>query len=284
VPYVYFTNEQDGNGNSHPFMVIASYGLPDGMALLWDVPQPPGDGTPGLEYTNQAVTRSYHKEAFLMKIPMRDYGEVSSLSENIMANDLASDKGESNYDHHNYASVSATGVAIDGVIIYPSYNNTLNVAQTAAEISARAMHAGRGLGVHYHGDAHSSNDSGLNLYNNHDYDGQSHPPMVSIGFDGVAGYGVYRTGDTTSDGVNVVLDAFGGHEHDEYAYHYHSFTQQGFTSAGKGPGDPAGEIEYVKHLLPPFGAWSGRINDIPEFWDGTSPNYVGGNSVYLGTQ
>jgi len=212
VPYVYFTNEADDEGVHHPFMVIASYGLPDSLTLLWDVAKPPGDG----------------------------------------------------------------------LVIYPSYNNSLHVAQTDAELSAHGMHSGRGLGAHYHADAHSATGEGLNLYNASDCSGHSHPPIVSIGFDGVAGYGVYQEGDTSSDGVSVSLDSFGGHEHDAYAYHYHSFTQAETTSVGNGPGDPAGGVAYTAHQLPPLGAWSGRINDIPEFWDGTAlTTWEGGAFIWV---
>jgi hypothetical protein len=284
VPYVFFTNEADADGVHHPFMVIASYGLPDSMALLWDVAKPPGDGGAGVGYEDQSVTRSFHRESFLMKIPLRDYGEVESLTENDMNSDLATDAGETNLTHHNYASLSATGVAIDGVVIYPTFNNALHVVQADAEISAHGMHSGKGLGLHYHADAHSASKEGLNLYNSSDYIGHSHPPIVSMGFDGVAGYGIYQNGDTTSDGIDIDLDSFGGHEHGNYGYHYHSFTETERTAAGVGPTDPVGEVEYTKHMLPPLGAWSGRINDIPEFWDNTVPNYVGGNSVYLGTE
>jgi len=170
------------------------------------------------------------------------------------------------------------------VVIYPSYNNSLHVAQTAAELSAHGMHSGRGLGAHYHADAHSATQEGLNLYNSSDYEGRSHPPIVSMGFDGVAGYGVYLQNDTSSDGATIDLDDFGGHEHDDYAYHYHSFPAAAITDTGNGPEDPAGGVSYTAHQLPPMGAWAGKINDIPEFWDGTSPNYVGGRSVYLGTE
>lgn len=283
VPYVYFTNETDNDGVNHPFMVIASYGLPDSLALLWDVAKPPGDGIGGA-YPDQSVTRSFHREAFLTKIPMRDYGEVESLTENDMNADLATDVNVTVFTHHNRASVSATGMAIDGVVIYPTFNNSLHVAQVDAELSAHGMHSGRGLGVHYHADAHSAKGEGLNLYNDADYEGHKHPPVVSIGFDGVAGYGFYQEGDTTSDGVDTPLDGFGGHEHGDYGYHYHSFTQVEVTETGAGPGDPPGGVEYTAHMLPPLGAWKGRINDIPEFWDNRSPNYVGGNSVYLGTE
>lgn len=276
VPYVYFTNATNDQNEHHPFMVIASYGIPDVMALLWDVPRPPGDGNGG-NYESQSVTRSYHREAYLTKIPLRDYGEVSSLIENTMVNDLASDAGENQFDHHNYASVSATGIAVDGVVIYPTYNNTLHIAQEAAELSAQGMHSGRGLGVHYHADAHSGTGSGLHLYNARDYVGRDHPPIVSMGFDGIAGYGIYQSGDTSSEGVNTPLDDFGGHEHGIYAYHYHSFTSNTESDGGA-------SVSYVAHKLPPLGAWAGRINDIPDFWQGTSPNYVGGRSAYLGNE
>jgi hypothetical protein len=283
VPYVFFTNESDESGVHHPFMVLASYGLPDSLSLLWGVSRPPGDGV-GDGYDNQSVTRSHHRESFLMKIPLRDYGLVESLTENVMVNDLASDVNETELDHHNYASVSATGVAIDGVLIYPTYNNALQVSQSAAELSAHGMHSGRGLGVHYHADAHSAAGAGLNLYNESDYAGHTHPPIVSIGFDGVAGYGVYQSGDSTSDGAELALDDFGGHEHGDYGYHYHSFTREEVTPDGAGPSDPAGGVIYTSHNLPPQGAWAGRINDIPEFWDDQAPNYVGGISRYLGTE
>lgn len=274
VPYVYFTNEKDTGGTYHPFMVIVSYGLPDSLALLWDVAKPPGDGLTQ-SYLTQSVTRSFHREAFMIKIPLRDYGQVGSLTENVMVNNLASDIGVTQFSHHNYTSISATGVAIDGVIIYPAYNNALHFAQSDAELSAHGMHSGRGLGVHYHADAHSATHEGLNLYNEADYEGKSHPPAVSIGFDGIAGYGAYKTADTSSEGATIALDDFGGHGHGTYGYHYHSFTKAASTSSS---------IPYTVHALPPQGAWAGRINDIPEFWDGPAPNYVGGRSVYLGTQ
>jgi hypothetical protein len=126
VPYVYFTNAQDTSGNYHPFMVIATHGLPDTLANLLDVPHPPGDGLSG-QYEDQKITRSFYMENFLLKIPMRDYGEVSKVTENDLTaiSSLADDVKEANYDHHNYASVGSSAVAIDGVVVYPSYNRHL---------------------------------------------------------------------------------------------------------------------------------------------------------------
>lgn len=277
VPYVYFTNAKDEQGVYHPFMVIATYGLPDTEALLWDVTQPPGDGLTRA-YSTQEVTRSYHKEGFLMKVPMKDYGVVTEIGENKMVNDLGSDKNVRELDHHNYASVSGLGVAIDGVVIYPTYNNALHVSAAEGELSAHGQHAGQGLGTHYHADAYAATGEILNLYNATDYIGRSHPPIVSIGFDGVAGYGIYQSDD--SDGAWVPLDEFGGHDHGGYGYHYHSFSVEEITSER----GQTKTYTYTAHKLPPLGAWAGYINDIPDFWDGTSPGYGGrGATRWLGT-
>lgn len=275
VPYVYFTNETDENDDYHPFMVIATHDIPDTLALLGDVPRPPGDGLAG-DYTTQNVTRSFYMENFLLQIPLRDYGEVSSVDENDLSaiGSLADDVGESDYDHHNYASTGQSAVAIDGVVIYPSFNNRLVFAQQDAELSARGMHSGRGLGVHYHADPHSAaltsstNDTGFNLYNESDYTG-NHPPVISIGFDGIAGYGFYLNGDTSSDGVNIALDEFGGHEHEDYGYHYHAHTTDRTTTINLN--------DYTTHELGPLGAWAGRINYIPSFQQGGNRNIWLGN-------
>jgi len=282
IPYVYFTNEADEEGVHHPFMVIASYGVTEGMVNLWDVPRPPGDGTPGTGYDEQTVTRSAANQGYFAKIPMKDYGEVESLTENSMVNDLASDVPEAvDFTHLNYTSTSATGIAIDGVVVYPALNNTLNIAASAGELSSVGIHSGRGLGVHYHADAHSATANGLNLYNAADYEGYAHPPIISFGFDGVAGYGRYREGDTTSAGATEALDEWGGHEHGVYAYHYHA-EAVGATAVTQGP--EGSSTAYTAHMLPPKGAWRGRINAIPEFWDGTAPAYGGRPGVYQGVE
>ena len=273
-PYVYFTNPTDSSDVHHPFMVIVGYGLPESLALLWDVARPPGDGAGSSGYAGEGVTRSFHREGFVLKIPMKDYGEVSSLTENTLTSSLADDEGVTDYDNFNYTSTSSTGVAIDGVVVYPSYNNQLHFSQTEGELSAQGMHSGKGLGVHYHADAHSAANSGMNLYNDLDYVGKTHPPIISMGFDGVAGYGRYKDGDTTSDGASVALDAYGGHEHDGYGYHYHAYTRTETTTIG--------QVSFTEHTFPPQGAWGGKINDIPAFLKTTSPDDIDENAPYLG--
>jgi len=56
------------------------------------------------------------------------------------------------------------------------------------------LHSGRGLVSHYHADGFSATQSGFNLYNAIDYVSHTHPPIVSLGFDGVAGFGRYLEG------------------------------------------------------------------------------------------
>ena len=86
-------------------------------------------------------------------------------------------------------------------------------------------------------------------------------------------------GDATSDGIANTLDDWGGHEHGTYGYHYHSETAEK-TAEVKGP--DGGSVSYTAHILPPKRAWRGRINPIPEFWDGSAPGYGGRGGRYHG--
>ncbi|MGA1195645.1 MAG: hypothetical protein ACO36I_03975, partial [Candidatus Latescibacterota bacterium] len=213
------------------------------------------------------------------KIAMKDYGEVETLTENTLTDNLATDENVSTFNHLNYASVSATGIAIDGVVVYPSLNNTLAFAQEVGEITSTGIHSGRGLGAHYHADGHSATGRGFNLYNTPDYAGQTHPPIISLGFDGIAGYGKYIPNDTSSEGATEPLDAWGGHRHGIYGYHYHSETA---TQTATSPGSQ--NQSFTAHMLPPRGAWRGKINTIPEFWDGRAPVYGGRPNRYHGIE
>ncbi len=257
VPYVYFTNAADDTGVHHPFMVIATYSIADKPNRLQDVSRPPGDGSTA-HYPDQNVTRDATLQLDLVKIPLKDYGTISTLTENTLPATLNSDEGSPSANNvENYASTSGIGVAIDGVIIYPILNNTLVTAHSAAEITANGIHVGQGMGLHYHGDGHSVLKNDLNLYNIQDYAGQSHPPLIGFGLDGIALYGIYENLYPAMEGFSTGLDTFGGHTHGDLGYHYHAHTQTKTTAAG---------ASYTAHTLM-RGAWRGRINAIPEFWD-----------------
>ncbi|PIB36088.1 hypothetical protein BFP72_12130 [Reichenbachiella sp. 5M10] len=267
VAYVYFTNARDDNGAPHPFMVIASHNASDGPNFLIDVARPPGAGDEG-GYAEQSITRNAVLEVKLVKIPLRDYGLVDDLTDNDFSayGTLASDLNLpiSDYDVYNYASVASNGIAIDGVVIYPSYNNNLRFAALDAEITSTGIHVGRGMGLHYHADGHGYNQNGINLYNTEDFAGKNHPPMIGFAYDGLALFGRYEQSHTAMLGYDVSLDEFGGHAHGDLGYHYHAFGQEVTFTDEMGSTGP-----FVQHFLL-VGAWKGNINAIPGIMEGST--------------
>ena len=261
---IYFTNASDDNGVPHPFMVIGSHCLAARPNLLLDVNRPPG-ATPGVGYAQSEVTRHGKLGQFLAKIPLKDYGLVSTLLDNDLSpfGDLASAydaiHGSSTVkDEFNYAGTASIGMAVDGVTIYPSYNNNLRHTVEDAEITSSGIHVGGGLELHYHADAHAFNGNGINLYNISDYNSNDHPPVIGISYDGIALFGKHENSFSSMAGSQVSLDEYGGHDHgDGFGYHYHAHTQSaiGITP----PNNP-----FNQHILL-VGAWKGNINDIPGF-------------------
>ena len=284
APYVYYTNEKDAAGVMHPFMVIASYSVQDRPNRLLDVTVPPGDGT-GSGYADQKVTRDALLGQFLYKIPLKDYGEVSKVGDNTMTDSagagktLAADVGSTVYNVYSWTSINTVGIAVDGVEIYPLFNNVLLASVEKGEVTQSGIHVGQGMGLHWHGDGHSANGNKMNIYNLRDYTG-SHPPLIGFGNDGLALYGKYESAYSTMDGYSTAIDGFGGHEHDGYNYHYHAHTMA--SSALQAISAYPGSATYTVAVLMK-GAWAGLINDIPEFWNGDNPNTSGGQqNKYVG--
>ena len=287
VPYVYFTNAQDDSGAYHPFMTVGTRNGTGGPNFLLDVARPPGDGASG-SYEEQTITRNAVLSSALFRIPLKDYGLVSSLTDNDLSshNSLAADAGVSsaNYDVYNYSSYSVSGLAVDGVKIYPSYNNTLVFAPVNAEITTTGVHVGRGMGLHYHADGHGFTGNGINLYNIEDYEGHTHPPVIGFAMDGLAIFGKYESDYSTMDGAMVDLDEYGSHDHDDYGHHYHAFENE-VSSDVKGEA-----VNFTQHFLM-VGAYRGKINDIPGFQDGGTNQlkdaelgrYVGVKDSYVTT-
>ena len=223
VENVYFTNAADDDGVYHPFMVIASHNAPAGPQFLIDVARPPGDNCCEGGYAEQNVTRNAVLEVKLVKIPLTDHGLVSTFTDNDLSSygTLAEDMGltEEDWTIDNYTSLSSTGIAVDGVMIYPASNNVLVYATFSAEITESGIHVGRAMGFHYHADGHSFNGNGINLYNLSDYDGHTHPPIIGFVFDGIALFGKYESTYDSMDGYDDVLDDYNGHTHGDYGYH-----------------------------------------------------------------
>ena len=255
--YVYFTNATDDNGVPHPFLVTASFAASTRPNQLIDVSRPPGDGEGG-GYEEQSVTRTTKGASYLMKVPLKNYGLTDALSDNDLSayGDLGEDAGATTQTVYNYASLSSNGVAVDGVPIYPSLNNTLLHASNAAEITHGGIHVGRGLELHYHADGHSYSKNGINLYNLADYEGRNHPPLIGMAYDGVALFGRYEENYEAMEGYSIVLDEYGGHDHgDNFGFHYHAHTQE-VSSTGNNA------VTFDQRFLL-VGSWKGKVNDIP---------------------
>jgi hypothetical protein len=129
-----------------------------------------------------------------------------------------------------------------------------------------------GGGPHCHADGYQSG-AALGLYNDSDYSGVSHPPLIGFGYDGIALFGIYRTTDTSLKGYTTSLDEFGGHNHDAMGYHYHAHTVLDYQ--------PSGESTSYKSTLHVLmkGAYIGKTSLIPCFRGGgnfNSNKYMGG--------
>ena len=276
VPYVYFTNEQDSTGKYHPFMVVVNYGNPASPNGLKDIPKPPGAGTG--DYASSKVTRYTNLENYVSMIPMKDYGQVSVVTENTYTRTLWSDVANTTKpkDVYTYADTADNGILIDGSVMFPNFNNQLRPSALEGELSASGCHVGQGGGgPHCHADGYQSG-AALGLYNDSDYSSVTHPPLIGFGYDGIALFGIYRSSDTSMKGYTTALDEFGGHNHDDLGYHYHAHTVADYQPYGEST-----SLKSTLHVLMK-GAYIGKTNLIPCFRGGGSfstNKYLGGNAT-----
>ena len=222
VPYVYFTNEKDTSGKYHPMMVVVNYGNQPSPNGLKDVPHPPASGSGS--YAASLVTRFSNLENYVTTIPMKDYGVVTDVTENVFTKNLWIDRTTASLkaDVYTYADSADNGLLIDGSVMFPAYNNTLVPSHLFGELTASGCHVGQGGGgPHCHFDGYQSGLS-LGVYADADYVGKTHPPLIGFGYDGIALFGKYRSSDTSMLGYSTALDNFGAHNHDGIGYHYHA--------------------------------------------------------------
>lgn len=262
VPYVYFTNEKDTTtGIYHPFMVVVNYGNQSSPNGLKDIPSPPCAGACGT-----AVTRFSNLENYITMIPMRNYGQVTLVTDNaILTTNLWSDVsgkvGSATLDKnvYTYADIADNGLLIDGSVMFPAFNNTLVPSHLRGELSAGGCHVGQGGGgPHCHADGYQSGQ-GLGLYNDADYLSKTHPPLIGFGYDGIALFAQYRSTDSAFLGYSTALDDFGGHNHDSIGYHYHAHTVSNYQPVGLDS-----SYKSNMHLLMK-GAYIGKVDTIPNF-------------------
>lgn len=273
VPYVYFTNEKDTSGKYHPFMVVVNYGNQASPNGLKDVPHPPGYGTGS--YPTSKVTRFSNLENYVLAIPMKDYGQVTAVTDNVFTSNLWTERTNTaiTADVYTYADKADNGLLIDGAVIFPTYNNSLIPSHLAGELSASGCHVGQGGGgPHCHSDGYQAG-FGLGLYNDADYLNKTHPPLIGFGYDGISLFGQYRTSDSAMLGYGTALDAFGGHNHDGIGYHYHAHVVLNHKP-------PLMSSTTQLNVLMK-GAYIGNTNNIPYFRTNASfkdNKYLGGST------
>ena len=218
------SSKADAEGVHHPHMMIASYGVPEGMTHLWDVPRPPGDGTPGTQYPEQTVTRNASSVGYLVKIAMKDYGIVETLTENGMVKDLGSDEGATEATHQLHESLSDGNRSGRRRCLSVSQQHLVTGSGGRRDCQYRPALRTRpcqplprrwfqrdtvrlqSLQCHRLCITHSPTDRFTRLR------WGSRLRKVS-------------RGDTTSDGVDEPLDDWSGHTHGAYGYHYHTVVE-----------------------------------------------------------
>jgi hypothetical protein len=159
-------------------------------------------------------------------------------------------------------AAGAVGVAIDGVPLFPNYNNRGQYTWTSCEVDECNAHSGKGNDYHYHGDPFGPSC----LYNTSSYAGE-HPPIIGFSLDGFSLYGRYTAADSQT-GVSIALDSCGGHEHPidgASTYHYHSAVETELSS--NLDGTTGGPYSYTAFKLAPAECFAGDINAISNFWN-----------------
>ncbi|CAD7966229.1 unnamed protein product [Amoebophrya sp. A120] len=258
------------------YLIVAASGLPPaynpgqtgGDLYLKSTPLPPGGNT-------ACRVRTAAAQLNVFKIPLNPT-QVAAGQSNTIANPLNNVPGMPN--------AGAIAVAIDGIPMFPNYNNRGLFTWTSCEVDRCNAHSGKGEDYHYHGDPFGTKC----LYTEADFTDATngHPPLIGWSLDGYDVYGRYTK--TTQLGQATALDACGGHEHGTTTgggvtsitgYHYHPEVEQKTTSSLDGTNLNGATVTYTAYKLAPMECWKGNVGAIPNFW--TSNN---GQALYDSTK
>ena len=165
----------------------------------------------------------------------------------------------------------AIAMAIDGVPMFPNYNNRGLPTWVSCEVDRCNAHSGKGNDYHYHGDPYGTKC----LYDDEDYSNTTHPPVIGFALDGYTIYGRYT--EETQDGIGEALDNCGGHTHTIdgiSVYHYHPAVEENVATHSL-DGVSGSGFTYTAYRLAPTTCWKGNVDIISKFWDsdGRQPNY-----------
>lgn len=238
------------------FLVIWSTGLPahDARTSLLKIPLPPGgDAVCRVRTAGSTLT--------VFKIPLVPAAATLPGRNNSLPRPLGLVPG--------MPEAGAIGVAIDGVPLFPNFNNRGLPTWVSCEVDKCNAHAGKGQDYHYHGDPY-----GLGcVYDASAYTAGGHPPLIGWALDGYEVHGKHIA--ATDLGQVVELDYCGGHEHDGLAYHYHSETRTGQSTNTLDGVPGSGPFAFTAYNLAPTNCWHGNISLISNFWNSaaTQANY-----------
>jgi len=232
------------------FLVIHSDNEPGHVDSLENIPRPPGGGDGGT-YDSQCVTRAREVQFLSFKVPL----ETTALSSALDTNNAGSLKSNNVEQLPGVSGIPARGpvaVALNGMPVFPIYNNQGKPSWESCELDHCNAHVGKGFDYHYHGDPFGPDC----LYTSSDYaDVNAHPPQWAFSLDGYKVFGRYLS--DSAPGKTVVLDNCGGHTHDEWGYHYHSWVADATSPQGS----------YTAFNYGPYNCWKGDISKIDKFWD-----------------
>lgn len=140
------------------YLILISTGKASHTDGLSDIPRPPGDGTSSV-YSSQTVTRSYHEDFQVWKVPVstkRTYrgSTVGSSDTNYVAMSNQTDPTSFRIAAGATLDVGLPtsgpiGISISGQQIYPVYNNVGYTSMETCEMDMCNAHAGQGFKYHY---------------------------------------------------------------------------------------------------------------------------------------
>ena len=150
-------------------------------------------------------------------------------------------------------AAGAIGMAIDGVPMFPNYNNRGQATWVSCEVDRCNAHSGKGDDYHYHGDPYGTKC----LYSDSDYEGLTHPPVIGFALDGYHIHGRYI--DISQDGTEIALDSCGGHSHTvegvEDVYHYHPEVEEDLTTNTLDGVNEGSNFTFIAYRLAPTTCW-----------------------------
>eukprot|EP00930_Biecheleria_cincta_P084411 TRINITY_DN7388_c0_g1_i4.p1 TRINITY_DN7388_c0_g1~~TRINITY_DN7388_c0_g1_i4.p1 ORF type:complete len:748 (-),score=72.78 TRINITY_DN7388_c0_g1_i4:152-2284(-) len=239
------------------FLVIVSDGLPAWTAssadYLGGIPLPPGGDS-------VCRVRTAAEQLLAFKVPLAPQ-QLPTGTRNSVPSPLPGVSG--------MPEAGASAVAVDGVPIFPNYNNRGMPAWISCEVDRCNAHSGKGEDYHYHGDPFGSKC----LYSEANYGSSTdHPPLIAFSLDGFLVYGRHTA--ATQEGQEVALDACGGHSHSSLGYHYHPEVRSMATSSLDGT-QVSGTVTYTAYLGAPMECWAGNVGQVDNFWEasGRQVNY-----------